>query len=100
LQIVVDYALGVPTQNKKAEMARERFLKQAHCVRYRFVIQSQYASNDAKQMAVLGLFQYGDAESLPLIKDLLTQANSKELKNVCEVAIKGIENVQNANLGA
>jgi hypothetical protein len=95
LQIVVDYALGVPTQSKKAEIARERFLKQAHCVRYRFIVQSQYASNEAKQMAVLSLLQYGDAESLPLIKELLSRSNNDELKNVCEVAIKGIENTQN-----
>jgi len=94
LQIVVEYALGLPSQSKKAEEARERFLKQAHCVRYRFIMQSQFASNDAKQMAVLSALQYADAESLPLIRELLNRATTDDLKQVCEVAIKGLESGQ------
>jgi hypothetical protein len=89
LQVVVQYALATPAQTKKGEQARAKFIQQAHCIRYRFILEGQF-NNTEKRMAVLALQQYGDLEALPLIKSLCSQTADVTLRQVCDVAINAI----------
>lgn len=89
LQVVVEYALAMPAQGKKAEEARAKFIQQAHCIRNRFIVEGQFDITE-KTMAVLALQQYGDTEALPLIRSLLEKTEDRALRQVCEVAMKAI----------
>jgi hypothetical protein len=90
LQIVVDHVLSLPAQSKRQEPARERFLKQAHCIRNRFLLASQYSTDDERRMAVLGLMQYNDVEAVPLIQDACDHAKDPQLREICLTALQKI----------
>jgi len=93
LQIVVDYALLVKPSGKTGEQAREKLIRQAHCIRNRFILQSEFANAEQKRMAILALQQYGDNEALPIIREICQHADDDKLRQVCEVAIKAIEDI-------
>jgi len=90
LQIVVEYVLSIPGHTKNRDLVRERLLRQAHCIRNRFLIESEFTEKEAKRMAVLSLMNYNDVEAAPLIQNLLDSSEDTLLRDTCQMALRTI----------